>query len=71
MSGLLDELSTQPVLLAEVDGLIVAEPLRFISLNSMAATRRHLVRRKNENLVRAQSVHADLTTQTGVQHHGA
>jgi hypothetical protein len=71
MTSLLQTLREKPMLIAELDGLIIAEPLRFISLKSIAATRRHLVRRNYESLAKAQLVHADLTTQDRGQHHGA
>lgn len=70
MSALFRQFGAQPMLLTKTDGQIVAEPLRFIPLGSLSATRRDL-RQRLGNSVGSQSVHADLTTQNGRQHHGA
>lgn len=71
--SLLAQIQTKPCLLEAVDGVIVAGPLRFISLKSIAALRRESLKRGVNRSVARESfgVHADLTTQTGTHNHGA
>ena len=70
MSGLLQTLREKPMLLQQAGGLIIAWPLRFVDLGTIAETQR-ISRQRIGNSVGSQSVHADLTTQEGGQHHGA
>ena len=51
----LSETLRKPCLIERVEGALVIEPLRFFSLKSIAATRRHSVRRNYENSVRTTS----------------
>lgn len=74
MTGLVAKLHKQPFILEQVDdGMIIAEPLRFISLGSIAAHRRHSRDRANAQLAADEyfRVHGDPNTETGSHNHGA
>ena len=71
--SLLAQIQSRPCLLEAVDGVIIAEPLRFISLKSIAANRRHSRIRAAAKVTADEyfRFHADLNTQIGEQHHVA
>lgn len=68
----LQQILTKPCLIEPVDGLIIAEPLQFISTRSVYARGRHSILRAGMASNGETSVsHADLNTYNESYNHGA